>query len=82
MARPLRLEFGGRVIACSAIYSFMSRPLRIQFPGAVYHVMNRGAARQATFIGAGDYQALLDTLAEAHQLWALEVFAYFLLGNQ
>lgn len=21
----------------------MSRPMRIQFPGAVYHVMNRGA---------------------------------------
>ena len=28
----------------------MSRPLRIQFPAAVYHVMNRGVARQRTFI--------------------------------
>jgi hypothetical protein len=27
----------------------MSRPLRIQFPAAVYHVINRGAARQPTF---------------------------------
>ena len=42
----------------------MSRPLRIQFPGAVYHVMNRGGARQATFLDDDDYQALLDTLAE------------------
>jgi hypothetical protein len=30
--------------------NFMSRPLRIQFQGAVYHVMNRGGARQATFL--------------------------------
>ena len=29
----------------------MSRPLRIQFPAAVYHVMNRGAARQPTVAG-------------------------------
>lgn len=28
----------------------MSRPLRIQFSGVVYHVMNRGTARQATFL--------------------------------
>jgi len=25
----------------------MARPLRIEYPGAVYHVMNRGLARQA-----------------------------------
>ena len=27
----------------------MSRPLRIEFKGAYYHVMNRGAGRQAIF---------------------------------
>jgi putative transposase len=59
----------------------MSRPLRIQFSGAVYHVINRGAARQPTFVDEGDYQAFLDTLAEAHQLWAIDVFAYSLMGN-
>jgi len=59
----------------------MSRPLRIQFPGALYHVMNRGAARQSTFADDGDYQAFLNTLAEAHRLWAIEVFAYSLMGN-
>ena len=47
----------------------MSRPLRIQFPDAVCHVMNRGAARQATFGDDGDYQAFLDIVAEAHGLW-------------
>jgi len=59
----------------------MSRPLRIQFPDAVYHVMNRGAARQAVFSGDADYQAFLDTVAEAHRLWGIEVFAYCLMGN-
>jgi putative transposase len=59
----------------------MARPLRIQFPDAVYHVMNRGAARQATFAGDANYQAFLDTVAEAHRLWGIEVFAYCLMGN-
>ena len=59
----------------------MSRPLRIQFPGAVYHVMNRGAARQPTFADEADYQAFLDTVAEAHRLWGIEVFAYCLMKN-
>ena len=47
----------------------MSRPLRIQFAGAVYHVMNRGAARQATFLNDGDYRVFLNTVAEACRLW-------------
>jgi len=59
----------------------MSRPLRIQFPAAVYHVMNRGAARQPTFADDGDCQAFLDTLAEAHRQWGIEVFAYSLMVN-
>jgi REP element-mobilizing transposase RayT len=59
----------------------MSRPLRIQFPDAVFHVMNRGAARRATFSGEADYQAFLDTVAEASGLWGIEVFAYCLMGN-
>jgi hypothetical protein len=32
----------------------MSRPLRIQYPGAVYHVMNRGRVRRATFVDDAD----------------------------
>ncbi len=52
----------------------MSRPLRIQFPAAVYHVINRGAARQPTFVDDEDSQAFLDTLVEAHRLWQIEIF--------
>jgi REP-associated tyrosine transposase len=59
----------------------MSRPLRIQYPGAVYHMMNRGRARQPTFVEEADNQAFLDTVAEAHRLWGIEVFAYALMGN-
>jgi REP element-mobilizing transposase RayT len=59
----------------------MSRPLRIEFSAAVYHVMNRGAARQPTFSDDADYQAFLDTVAEAHRQWGIEVFAYSLMRN-
>ena len=59
----------------------MSRPLRIQYPGAVYHIMNRGRARQSTFVDETDYRAFLDTLAEAHRQWRIEMFAYCLMGN-
>jgi len=59
----------------------MSRPLRIQFPAAVYHVMNRGAARQPTFADDADYEAFLDTVGHAHRLWGIDVFAYCLMGN-
>ena len=37
----------------------MSRPLRIEYPGAWYHVMNRGAARQRIFHAPGDYETFL-----------------------
>jgi REP element-mobilizing transposase RayT len=43
--------------------------------------MNRGRARQATFAGEADDQAFLATLAEAHRLWGIEVFAYCLMDN-
>lgn len=59
----------------------MSRPLRIQFSGAVYHVMNRGTARQATFLNDGDYQSFLQTLGEANRQWGIEVYAYCLMKN-
>src|SRR3990172_2072637 len=59
----------------------MSRPLRIEFPAALYHVMNRGSARQRTFLNKADCEAFLNTLAETHELWGVEVFAYCLMGN-
>ena len=43
--------------------------------------MNRGLARQKTFLDADCYSAFLDILAEAHQRFAVEVHAYCLMGN-
>jgi putative transposase len=43
--------------------------------------MNRGIARQATFLTDHDYQIFLHILAEAHRLWGVEVFAYCLMPN-
>ena len=59
----------------------MSRPLRIEYPGAVYHIMNRGSARQKVFLSRSDYLGFLKTVSEAHDLWGIEVFAYCLMPN-
>ena len=59
----------------------MARPLRIEYPGAVYHVMNRGLARQAVFRDPTDYETFLQVLSDTHALWGVEVFAYCLMGN-
>lgn len=59
----------------------MARPLRIEYPGAVYHVLNRGAARQKVFRAAADYHQFLAGLDEAHVRWGVEVFAYCLMGT-
>jgi REP element-mobilizing transposase RayT len=59
----------------------MSRPLRIEYEGAYYHVMNRGRGRQAIFHGEEYFRAFLDTLAEAHERFRLEIHAYCLMGN-
>ena len=39
----------------------MSRPLRVEFPGAIYHVMCRGNARQRIFKDEADHQRLVET---------------------
>ena len=59
----------------------MARPLRILYPGAVYHVMNRGLARQPVFRTGADREAFLAGLAEAHALWGLEIYAYCLMDT-
>lgn len=59
----------------------MTRPLRLEYPGAVYHVMNRGLARQATFRAPADSDTFLQILGEIHALWGVEVLAYCLMPN-
>lgn len=44
----------------------MGRPLRIDFDGSWHHVMNRGAGRQATFLGDIDRVLIASTTANWH----------------
>jgi len=59
----------------------MARPLWIYFEHVYYHVMNRGRGRQRIFQHPADYQAFLDTLAEAHERFGLQIHAYCLMGQ-
>lgn len=59
----------------------MSRPLRIEYEDAWYHVMNRGAAKQATFLNRAHYELFLEVLEEVVQRFQIEVHAYCLMPN-
>lgn len=59
----------------------VSRPLRILYPGAVYHVMNRGLARQATFLDGADHARFIELLADVVQRWRVRIFAYCCMTN-
>ncbi len=50
----------------------MARPLRIEYPGAVYHVMNRGRARQPVFRDPTNYETFLQVVRDTHALWGIE----------
>ncbi len=59
----------------------MARPLRIEFPGAIYHVMSRGNARQTVFHDEGDYQRLFDGLAVVVSRSGWELLSFVLMPN-
>ena len=67
---PENTEWGIGIRVKSVVVGFgqvyygtcMARPLRIAYPGAVYHVMNRGAARQAIFGDSPDYETFLQPM--------------------
>ncbi len=59
----------------------MTRPLRITYPGATYHAVSRGNARQTIFLDTTDrhsFLRILSSLSETHN-WILH--AYCLMGN-
>jgi REP element-mobilizing transposase RayT len=43
--------------------------------------MNRGRSRQKVFLEKNDFEGFLKALAEAHELWGVEIFAYCLMGS-
>jgi len=59
----------------------MPRPLRIEYENAYYHVMNRGSSGQNIFHSENCYHTFLNTLAEAHQRFGLQVLCYCLMSN-
>jgi len=48
---------------------------------AVYHVLNRGNAREVVFAQASDYDSFLRLLCRAKQRHPLDLFAYCLMPN-
>lgn len=59
----------------------MARPLRIQYPGAVYHVMSQGNAREPIFFLSGDQTLFLKTLALSIKRFNLILHGYCLMDN-
>lgn len=59
----------------------MARKPRIHFPGAVYHVMLRGNARQVIFQGPEDVRWFETFLSDGVDLCDVRVFAYCWMPN-
>ena len=59
----------------------MSRPLRIEFPGALYHVMARGNAREPIFHIDADREAFCAGLDRVCERFEWRLWAYCLMDN-
>ncbi len=59
----------------------MSRPLRVEYPGALYHVIARGNAKQDIFLGDHDRRRFLFWLADTCKTHNLLCHAYCLMDN-
>jgi putative transposase len=59
----------------------MARPVRVHIPGALYHVLSRGNAKQSIFLDADDYQRFLDLLPETMGRCSVLCCAYCLMWN-
>ena len=66
----------GSITICS-----MARPLRIEYPGAIYHVVSRGARREAIFRIEADRKLFLDLLGLSCQRTGWQIHAYCLMDN-
>ena len=59
----------------------MARPLRVEFPGAFYHVINRGNARQKIFLTNRDRGKFLECVEEAVERFSIKIHTYCLMDN-
>jgi REP element-mobilizing transposase RayT len=59
----------------------MARPLRIEYPGAFYHVISRGNARQKIFLSEDDKKRFLSFLETGVEPFGYRIHAYCLMDN-
>jgi REP element-mobilizing transposase RayT len=59
----------------------MPRRLRIQYPGAIYHIMSRGNARQDIVRDDLDRERLLSVLGRTVERFGWRLFAFVLMTN-
>lgn len=59
----------------------MARPLRIEYPGAIYHVMARGNARNPIYLNVNDRAMFLNVLSNVVSDLNWLCHAYCLMPN-
>lgn len=59
----------------------MARPLRIGFPGALFHVVARGNARERVYRAEADYELFLDILEQTTDRYTWICHSYCLMTN-
>lgn len=59
----------------------MARSLRIQYPGAFYHVINRGNARQPIFRDDIDRKQFLKILSQSVEIYKTVIHGFVLMEN-
>jgi putative transposase len=59
----------------------MARPLRLQYPGALFHVISRGDAKQRIFVNDNDRTLFVNLLGESVKRFEWILFAYAIMPN-
>ena len=59
----------------------MPRITRGFVDGFIYHVINRGNSKQGVFHKDSDYQAFINLMEEAKDIYPIKIFAYCLMPN-
>ncbi len=59
----------------------MVRQARIEYSGAVYHITNRGNAKQDIYLSDADRLEFLDVLRRARNRYNCVIYAYCLMDR-
>jgi putative transposase len=59
----------------------MARPLRVEIEDGLYHVTNRGNARQAIFHDSVDFQSRMDWVRRTIETYSWHLHAFVLMNN-